>query len=251
MAAYDGSEVLDITGPLDVFALANDVHQQNGGKELLYRVAIAGQAKDVVLSTSSGIRLLADTSWQDFLAADTLLVAGGPAAGDAPQELVDCLRRFAPLIRRVGTICTGTFILAEAGLLEGRRATTHWQWAERLRSLYPRIDVHEDAIFIKDGSLYTSAGVTAGIDLALALLEEDHGPLLALNVARLMVLHLKRPGGQSQFSTGITRCGSTRKEGSVSSYSPGALRHTIRRQDAQTVTRAIYTKYFTRPTQCP
>jgi hypothetical protein len=114
------------------------------------------------------------------------------------------------------------------GLLEGRRATTHWQSAERLRSLYPQIDVHEDAIFIKDGSLYTSAGVTAGIDLALALLEEDHGPLLALNVARLMVLHLKRPGGQSQFSTGITRCGSTRKEGSVSSYSPGALRHTIR-----------------------
>jgi transcriptional regulator GlxA family with amidase domain len=203
MAAYDGSEVLDITGPLDVFALANNVHLENGGKAQLYRVAIAGQAKDAVVATSSGIRLLADTSWQDFLAADTLLVAGGPAADDAPQELVDCLRRSAPLIRRVGSICTGTFILARAGLLEGRRATTHWQSAERLRSLYPHIDVHEDAIFIKDGSLYTSAGVTAGIDLALALLEEDHGHLLALTVARLMVLYLKRPGGQSQFSTGL------------------------------------------------
>jgi transcriptional regulator GlxA family with amidase domain len=202
MAAYDGAEILDITGPLDVFALANRIHLENGGKEPLYRVEIAAQAKDAVVVTSSGIRLLADRSWQDGPGTDTLLVAGG-LSDRAPEELVNWLRRSASQVRRVGSICTGTFILARAGLLEGRRATTHWQSAERLRRLYPHIDVHEDAIYIKDGLVYSSAGVTAGIDLALALLEEDFGRLMALNVARLMVLYFKRPGGQSQFSAGL------------------------------------------------
>lgn len=203
MAAYDGAEILDITGPLDVFVLANAVHRENGGKGPLYRVEIAAAAKDAVVATSSGIRLVVDTPWPDCSGADTLLVAGGPAAEQAPEELVNCLRRVAPQVRRVGSICTGAFILARAGLLEGRRATTHWSCVERLRRLYPHIDVHEDAIHVKDGSVYTSAGVTAGIDLALALLEEDFGHALALNVARLMVLYFKRPGGQSQFSTGL------------------------------------------------
>lgn len=203
MAVYDGAEILDITGPLDVFVLANAAHRENGGACPLYRVEIAAGAKDAVVTTSSGIRLLADTSWPDCSRADTLLVAGGPTAEQAPEELVNYLRRSAPLARRVGSICTGAFILARAGLLEGRRAATHWAGVERLRRLYPRVDVHEDAIHIKDGSVYTSAGVTAGIDLALALLEEDFGRTLALDVARLMVLYFKRPGGQSQFSTGL------------------------------------------------
>lgn len=203
MVAYDGAEILDITGPLDVFAIANAIHLDNGSREPLYRVEIAAEAKDAVVVTSSGLRLLADTSWQACSGTDTLLVAGGPAAEQAPEEIVNWLRRTAPLVRRVGSICTGTFILARAGLLEGRRVTTHWARAERLRRLYPHIDVHEDALYIKDGSVYTSAGVTAGIDLALALLEEDFGRVLALNVARLMVLYFKRPGGQSQFSTGL------------------------------------------------
>lgn len=203
MAAYDGAEILDITGPLDVFALANALHRENGGKGPLYRVEIAAGAKDAVVATSSGIRLLADTTWSDCSGTDTLLVAGGPAAEQAPEELLNCLRRTAPLARRLGSICTGSFILARAGLLEGRRAATHWASVERLRRLYPHVDVHEDAIHIKDGSVYTSAGVTAGIDLALALLEEDFGRALALDVARLMVLYFKRPGGQSQFSTGL------------------------------------------------
>lgn len=203
MAAYDGAEILDITGPLDVFVLANAIHREKGGQKPLYRVQIAGKAKDAVVVTSSGMRLLADTSWPDCSGTDTLLVAGGPAAEQAPEELVNWLRRAAPFVRRVGAICTGTFILAKAGLLEGRRATTHWARADLLRRLYPYIDVHEDALHIKDGSVYTSAGVTAGIDLALALLEEDFGRVLALNVARMMVLYFKRPGGQSQFSTGL------------------------------------------------
>jgi transcriptional regulator GlxA family with amidase domain len=203
MAAYDGAEILDITGPLDVFAIANSIHLDQGGKEPIYRVAIAAEAKDAVVVTSSGMRLLSDTSWSAGCQADTLLVAGSPAAEQAPEELVECVRRAAPLVRRVGSICTGSFILARAGLLEGLRATTHWLSAERMRTLYPQIRVQEDAIHIKEGNIYTSAGVTAGIDLALALLEEDHGRGLALDVARLMVLYLKRPGGQSQFSTSL------------------------------------------------
>ncbi|UJX42153.1 GlxA family transcriptional regulator [Desulfovibrio sp. JY] len=202
MLAYNGSEILDITGPLDVFAIANSIHLDAGGQLPLYQLEIAGEAKDVVLVTSSGIRLLADTSWVECSGADTLLVAGG-LARQAPEELVNCLRHAAPSSRRVGSICTGAFILARAGLLEGRRATTHWLLAEQLRKQYPRIDVQGDALHIKDGSVYTSAGVTAGIDLALALLEEDQGRTMALNVARLLVLYLKRPGGQSQFSTAL------------------------------------------------
>lgn len=203
MLAYDGAELLDVTGTLDVFAMANLIHGNNGGKEPLYRIKVAAEAKDAVVVTSSGVRLLADASWAAGLSADTLLVAGGPEPEKAPDRLVECLRLAAASVRRVGSICTGAFILARAGLLEGRRATTHWHWAAQLRRLYPQIDIHEDSIFIKDGPVYTSAGITAGIDLALALLEEDFGRALALNVARMMVLYFKRPGGQSQFSTNL------------------------------------------------
>lgn len=201
MVAYERAEVLDITGPLDVFAIANNIHEGNGGTEPLYRIEVAAKAKDDVIVTSSGIRLLSDKSWHDCFGMDTLLVPGGPAAEQAPVELVDWLRLTAPAVRRVGSICTGAFILARAGLLNNRRATTHWSRAGQLRSFYPQIIVDEDAIHTRDGSIYTSAGITAGIDLALALLEEDHGRELALNVARMMVLYFKRPGGQSQFST--------------------------------------------------
>ncbi|BBA68814.1 GlxA family transcriptional regulator [Geobacter sulfurreducens] len=203
MAAYQGAEVLDITGPLDVFALANDLHLKHGGTEPLYRVELAAATRNDVLVTSSGIRLLADTAWHDCTGMDTLLVPGGPAAELAPEELVQWLRRTAPRVRRTGSICTGAFILARAGLLDGRRATTHWSRAGQLRRCYPLIEVDEDAIHTRDGSIYTSAGITAGIDLALALLEEDHGRKLALDVARMMVLYVKRPGGQSQFSTSL------------------------------------------------
>lgn len=203
MVAYEGAEVLDITGPLDVFALANEIHRENGGTELLYRIEIAAKDKDDVIVTSSGIRLLADKAWWDCFGMDTLLVPGGPVAEHAPEELVDWLRLTAPIVRRVGSICTGAFMLARAGLLDGRRATTHWSRTEQLRRFYPQIDVDDDAIHTRNGSIYTSAGITAGIDLALALVEEDHGRRLALNVARMMVLYFKRPGGQSQFSTSL------------------------------------------------
>ena len=201
MAVHDGAEILDITGPLGVCSTANALHAQSGGTEPLYRIQVAGETPDAVVRTASGMRLLTDTALGQCSGIDTLLVAGGPAATQAPQALVDWLREAAPLVRRVCSICTGAFILARAGLLENRRATTHWLMLEQLRAFSPNIDVQTDALHVKDGSVYTSAGVTAGIDLALALLEEDCGRDLALHVARVLVLYLKRPGGQSQFST--------------------------------------------------
>lgn len=203
MAVHEGAEVLDITGPLSVFSAANALHAQSGGAEPLYRVQIAAEARDATIRTASGIRLVADAAWPQCSGIDTLLVAGGPVAEHAPQALVDWLREAAPHVRRVGSICTGAFILARADLLEGRRATTHWLKIEQLRAFSSNIAVQGDALHVKDGSVYTSAGVTAGIDLALSLLEEDFGRALALNVARVLVLYLKRPGGQSQFSTAL------------------------------------------------
>jgi len=133
---------------------------------------------------------------------DTLLVAGSPGvptiAGDT--AVLDWIRRTAPRCRRVGSVCTGAFVLGAAGLLDGKRATTHWRFARTLARVHPRVTVEPDSLFVKDGLTYTSAGVTAGIDLALAMVEEDLGRALALRIAREFIVYFKRPGGQSQFS---------------------------------------------------
>ena len=208
MAVHEGAEILDITGPISVFATANALHAAAGGQTPPYLTELAGEHAAAPFATSSGIRMLADTAWAQCGRAHTLLVAGGPQAEQAPQALVNTVRQCAPLVRRVGSICTGAFILARAGLLEGRRATTHWRSIERLRAFSSTIDVQQDALHVKDGNIYTSAGVSAGIDLALALLEEDLGLAMTLDVARVMVLYLKRPGGQAQFSTALlAQCG--------------------------------------------
>jgi transcriptional regulator GlxA family with amidase domain len=131
---------------------------------------------------------------------DTLLVAGGAGARDASPETVARVRRLAARADRVASVCTGAYVLAAAGLLDGRRATTHWSWCDDLQRRHPAVTVERDPIFVVDGPVRTSAGVTAGMDLALAMVEEDHGRDLALRVARQLVLFLKRPGGQSQFS---------------------------------------------------
>ncbi len=133
---------------------------------------------------------------------DTLLIAGGIGTKRycAHPPLLRWIRRQAGWVRRLGSVCTGSFFLAEAGLLKGRRATTHWGWCGRMARQYPDVRLEPDTIFVRDGSIYTSAGVTAGMDLALALVEEDHGREVALQVARELVMFLRRPGGQSQFS---------------------------------------------------
>jgi transcriptional regulator GlxA family with amidase domain len=137
---------------------------------------------------------------------DTLLVAGGDAIeqNEIHPEAIRWLKKVAARCRRIGSVCTGAMLLARAGLLDGRRATTHWNWCETLIRRAPRADVDPDPIFVRDENVYTSAGVTAGMDLALALVEEDHGSKLALQVARNLVLYLRRPGGQSQFSAALS-----------------------------------------------
>jgi transcriptional regulator GlxA family with amidase domain len=191
---YDQVKLLDVAGPAEVFAEANRLGAS-------YEIVLLSATGDDVLS-SLGIRLSVGGAPGGGPAWDTVLVAGGDAYPTAAigRELVDATRALADGAARVGSICTGAFILAAAGLLDGRRATTHWKVAHKLASSHPTTRVEPDSIYVRDGRIYTSAGVSAGIDLALALVEEDHGPDLTREVARMLVVYLQRPGGQSQFS---------------------------------------------------
>jgi transcriptional regulator GlxA family with amidase domain len=191
-------QMLDVAGPADVFAEA----ARQLGKPGAYKVEVIS-ARGGVLTSSAGLRLATDAIAATHRGRiDSLLVAGSPDIEDlaADRTLQDWLRRQSRAVRRYGSVCTGAFVLGAAGLLEGKRVVTHWHVSERLAAAYPNARVQPDAIHIKDGKLVTSAGVTAGIDLALAMVEEDHGRALALRVARQLVMFLKRPGGQSQFS---------------------------------------------------
>ena len=203
LVAFARAQVLDITGPLEVFSqAARHLRADKPRAEPAYAIEIVARRAGP-LAMSSGIRLVADRSIGEVKGGvDTLLVAGGPGtiAAMADDLLLAWLRRMAKRVRRLGSVCSGTFLLAEAGLLEGRRVTSHWQVCRELGRRYPGLIVEEDPIFVQDGSIYTSAGVTAGMDLALALVEEDYGRETALAVARQLVLFLQRPGGQSQFS---------------------------------------------------
>ncbi|WP_340162941.1 AraC family transcriptional regulator [Billgrantia tianxiuensis] len=192
--AYPDCQLLDVSGPWQVFASANDL-----SGSCLYRLHLAADAPGSV-ATNSGLPLLADTAWRDISAlgpVDTLLVAGGRGVTLQRQraELLTALHDQAGQVRRLGSICTGAFLLAAAGLLDERQATTHWRHCAQLASDYPRVRVVPDALYVESGGHFTSAGVTAGIDLALSLLEADHGSALAGQVARELVLFLRRPGG--------------------------------------------------------
>jgi transcriptional regulator GlxA family with amidase domain len=204
VVAFPGAQVLDVIGPLEVFASAGFclAARGRGAGSDAYAVEIVA-AKAGPLRTQSGIRLVADRSFAAVRGGiDTLLVAGGRGTPQAMADhaLLAWLRRMAPRVRRLGSVCTGTFVLAAAGLLDGRRATTHWNWCASLAEQFPAVDVDADPIFVRDGNVWTSAGVTAGMDLALAMVEEDLGRDIALETARELVLFLRRPGGQSQFS---------------------------------------------------
>jgi len=198
-----GAEILDIVGPLEVFADASRTVAHAGGPKDAYSVEILATRAGPI-RTSSGLRIVADRAYHDVTdELDTLIIAGGSGVEQALADaaLYAWLGRIAGRVRRIASVCTGSFVLAEAGLLDGKRATTHWRYCTQLAARYPRVTVEADPIFVRDGRLYTSAGVTAGMDLALALVEEDHGAAVALTVARELVIFLKRPGGQSQFST--------------------------------------------------
>jgi len=207
MVAFHDAQILDITGPLEVFGLAGRMlTEERGWSAPAYSVEIAA-AKAGPFATSSGIRLIADRPLASVRGPiDTLIVAGGRGTGAALRDraLIGWLRGSAGRTRRLCSVCTGAFLLAEAGLLDGLSATTHWRQCERLAADYPAVSVETDPIFVRAGRIFTSAGVTAGIDLALALLEEDQGREVALAVARELVMFLRRPGGQSQFSVQLS-----------------------------------------------
>ncbi|MGI9265126.1 MAG: GlxA family transcriptional regulator [Gammaproteobacteria bacterium] len=203
MLAYDGAQILDITGPLEVFARTARWLEDNGRCDgRAYEVEIVTDQPGLV-TTSSGLQLVAKRCWRDVRAVDTLLITGGigylTAADNAP--LLEWIVRQSNIANRVGSICTGAFVLAAAGLLDGESATTHWGYCDKLSSFCPATTVEPDAIYVQSGDIYTSAGVTAGMDLALAMVEDDWGRDVALAVARELVLFLKRPGGQSQYSS--------------------------------------------------
>jgi transcriptional regulator GlxA family with amidase domain len=185
-------QVLDVTGPLEVFSNAPD-----------YEIQLANPGLERTLQTNRGVVLANATPIADVRGPiDTLVIAGGPGAesGVYDANFVAWIAKVARQSRRVASICTGAFLLAEAGLLDGKQAVTHWNFCDRLAREYPNIIVRPEPIYLRDGSIYTSAGITAGIDLSLALVEEDHGHETALKIARFLVMFLVRPGGQAQYS---------------------------------------------------
>ena len=203
MLAYPGVQVLDVMGPLEVFSRTSRWLVDHGRRfEPVYEVGIIGPRRGP-FRVSSGLRLYAEHGIADASGGiDTLLIAGGLGMRQyrSNAAILAWLRRQAGRVRRIASVCTGAFLLAEAGLLRGRRATTHWEACEELAREFPETEVEPDTIFVHDGAIYTSAGVTSGMDLALALVEEDYGRDVALAVARQLVMFLQRPGGQSQFS---------------------------------------------------
>jgi transcriptional regulator GlxA family with amidase domain len=185
-------QVLDVTGPLEVFSNAPD-----------YEIQLANPGLERTLQTNRGVVLGDATPIADVRGpVDTLVIAGGPGAesGSYDPNFIAWIAKVAKQSRRVASICTGAFLLAEAGLLSGKQTVTHWSFCDRLAREYPQIIVRPEPIYLRDGSIYTSAGITAGIDLSLALVEEDHGHETALKIARFLVMFLVRPGGQAQYS---------------------------------------------------
>lgn len=200
LLGYDGVQSLDLIGPMEVFSMANRFAGWPA-----YEVIIASASGGEIVS-NAGLRMAGTTSFSDLpRGLDTILVAGGSEGGRAnlARDGKDWLRQHANCTRRIGSVCDGALVLAAAGLLDGRRATTHWSACETVRANWPAVRLEPDAIFVADPPYYTSAGVTAGMDLCLSFVEADLGTEIALAVARNLVLFMRRPGGQSQFSVGL------------------------------------------------
>ena len=185
-------QILDVSGPLEVFSRAPG-----------YEVQLGNPGQDRCLQTNRGVSLTGATPIEEIVGPiDTLIITGGSGAETSvyDERFVSWIAATAGQSRRVASICTGAFLLGAAGLLDDKEAVTHWHYCNRLAKEFPRVKVRPEPIYLKDGCVYTSAGITAGIDLCLALVEEDHGHQVALNVARFLVMFLVRPGGQAQYS---------------------------------------------------
>jgi transcriptional regulator GlxA family with amidase domain len=215
LAAPD-TQILDVAGPFQIFVRAAELFvQERPAQKTPYKVLMASSTRRRSVVTNCGLVLTGTETFRTLSGPiDTLLVAGGTGVENAARdkELLFWLRKTAQRVRRIGSICTGAFLLASAGLLDGKRAATHWKWAADLANKFKHTIVDPDPIYIRDGNTYTTAGVTAGMDLALALVEEDLGASMALKVARELVLYLRRAGGQSQFSTALSLQASDRKQ---------------------------------------
>ncbi|MFI9047402.1 GlxA family transcriptional regulator [Streptomyces sp. NPDC053427] len=229
---FDGVDLLDVTGPPEVFALL----QREMDDETGYHVVLAAETMDPV-TTSAGVRVLPDITFQEVSgrSIDTLLVPGSVEV-DAQRRVhavtdptvVNWVKTLAGRARRVASVCVGAHILAAAGLLDGKRATTHWSTAQQLAAEHPSIEVDADPIFIRDHDVWTGAGISACLDLSLALVADDFGEAVALHVARQLVMYLKRPSGQSQFSVPLAPASTTRRIDD--------LRHHITRNVAERLT---------------
>ena len=215
LLATPNAQALEVTGPIEVFAMANrKVREAGRPGACTYAVHLVSALRDNLrIRSSSGLELVAQCSFVEYAEPiDTLLVAGGLdlwSAADQPA-LLTWLKLQEKDARRLGSVCTGAFLLAEAGLLDGKRVTTHWYFCRDLQEQFPGIVVDPEPIFIREGKISTSAGVTAGLDLALAMVEEDLGMDIALRVARALVLFLRRSEGENQFSTSLAMQSTTR-----------------------------------------
>jgi transcriptional regulator GlxA family with amidase domain len=201
LLAHEQMNVLDLTGPMQALHTANRL--QSGECPVRYALVVASEHGGLIM-TSAGLQVMTEPlASLEGVMIDTLMAPGGcrDDTYEVSPVVANWVSTHAERCRRVCSICTGAFLLAAAGQLDGRRAATHWQWAGRLASQYPALEVDAESIFVRDGRIWTSAGVTAGIDLTLALIEEDHGHRLAIEVARQLVVFIKRSGGQAQFST--------------------------------------------------
>jgi transcriptional regulator GlxA family with amidase domain len=215
MLAFEGCEILDVCGPLEIFGMANIWLKLSGqAEESPYTLSVLAEQAGPV-TTMSGLRIVADRAIGDSDdGIDTLLVSGGLGVDQARKNpnLVAWLTRMAGRVRRLGSICTGAFLLAESGLLDGRRATTHWYWCQQLADEFRNVTVEPDRIAVRDGAVYSSGGVTAGIDLALSLIEEDWGRETAVMIGRWMLVFPSRPGGQSQFGNCLVKGAKARQD---------------------------------------
>ena len=189
---HDGFQILDLAGPMAAFQMAGRIARTEP-----YRLQVSAPGGGVI-SSSAGVSVAAEAA--PPVRGGTLIVVGGTAPGPASPDLQRSLGDALAASGRIASVCTGAFLLAEAGALDGRRATTHWKYAPLLQRQYPRIRVEADRIFVRDGDTWTSAGISAGIDMALAMIEADLGPAIARETAQMLVVYHRRPGGQSQFS---------------------------------------------------
>ena len=200
LIGYDGVQALDIIGPSDAFTIA-EIEGDNGQRRPCYEVIIIG-ITNKPFRAESGISFQPHTTLRNAPTLDTLIIPGGRGAriGQSSSLIAKWISSRAKRIRRIASVCTGVYALAPTGLLDGRRVTTHWRFANDVARRFPKLNVDHDALFLKDGPFYTAGGITASVDLALALIEEDYGPRAALAVARELVVFLKRSGGQKQYS---------------------------------------------------